>query len=65
MTAVKMNSTMSYKEFYDTYLNPDYKRSIKQRTYENRVLTMDIHFSFFFSRKLKDINAPMMKKMAK
>ncbi|TKH27686.1 site-specific integrase [Bacillus wiedmannii] len=62
MTAVKMNSTMSYKEFYETYFKPDYKRSVTQRTYENRVLTMDIHFSFFFSRKLKDINAPMMKK---
>ena len=61
-TAVKKNSTMSYKEFYETYFKPDYKRSVRQRTYENRISSMDIHFAYFFNRKLKDINAPMMKK---
>ena len=58
-TAVKKNSTMSYKEFYETYFKPDYKRSVRQRTYENRISSMDIHFAYFFNRKLKDINAPM------
>ncbi|MCI6616418.1 tyrosine-type recombinase/integrase [Ruminococcus sp.] len=61
-SAVKINSTMSYKEFYETYFEPDYKRSVKQRTYDNRVSSMRIHFAYFFNTKLKDINAPMVKK---
>lgn len=61
-SAVKINSTMSYKEFYDTYFEPDYKRSVKKRTYENRISSMRIHFAYFYNTKLKDINAPMMKK---
>lgn len=61
-TAVKTNSTMSYQEFYETYFEPDYKRSVSPRTFENRVSSMRLHFTYFFKRKLKDINAPMMKK---
>lgn len=61
-SAIKKNSTMSYKEFYETYFKPDYKRSVKQRTYDNRVSSMDIHFSYFFNRKLKDITPPIIKK---
>ena len=61
-SAVKINSTMSYKEFYETYFEPDYKRSVKQRTYDNRVSSMRIHFAYFFNTKLKDINAPLVKK---
>ena len=61
-SAVKINSTMSYKEFYETYFEPDYKRSVKQRTYDNRVSSMRIHFAYFFNTKLKDINARMVKK---
>nr|WP_240913500.1 site-specific integrase [Vagococcus fluvialis] len=53
---------MSYKEFYETYFKPDYKSSVKTRTYENRVSSMDIHFSYFFNRKLKDITPPIIKK---
>lgn len=47
-SAVKINSTMSYKEFYDTYFEPDYKRSVKKRTYENRISSMRIHFAYFY-----------------
>lgn len=61
-SAVKINSTMSYKEFYEIYFEPDYKRSVKERTFENRVSSMRIHFSYFFNTKLRDINAPMLKK---
>nr|WP_287041963.1 site-specific integrase [Enterococcus gallinarum] len=61
-TAIKKNSTMSFKEFYETYFKPDYKRSVKSRTYENRVSSMDIHFAYFFNRKLKDITPPIIKK---
>lgn len=28
-SAVKKNSTMSYREFYETYFKPDYKQSVK------------------------------------
>ncbi|EJF8944678.1 site-specific integrase, partial [Enterococcus faecalis] len=45
-----------------TYFKPDYKRSVKSRTYENRVSSMDIHFAYFFNRKLKDITPPIIKK---
>lgn len=61
-SAIKKNSTMSYKEFYETYFKPDYKRSVKSRTYENRVSSMDIHFAYFSNRKLKDITPPIIKK---
>lgn len=61
-SAIKKNSTMSYKEFYETYFKPDYKRSVKPGTYENRVSSMDIHFAYFYNRKLKDITPPIIKK---
>lgn len=61
-TAVKTNSTMSYQEFYETYYEPDYKRSVGQSTFDNRASSMRLHFLYFFKRKLKDINAPMLKK---
>lgn len=53
---------MSFKEFYETYFKPDYKRSVKSRTYENRVSSMDSHFAYFFNRKLKDITQTIIKK---
>lgn len=61
-TSIKKNSTMSYKKFYQTYFIPDYKQSVKPQTYENRISSMDIHFSFFFNKKLKDISPPLVKK---
>ncbi|WP_455030825.1 tyrosine-type recombinase/integrase [Oribacterium sp.] len=61
-TAVKTNSTMSYKEFYETYFEPDYKRCVGKSTFENRKSTMRLHFAFFYKTKLKDINAVMLKK---
>lgn len=61
-TAVKTNSTMSYQEFYETYFEPDYKRSVGQSTFDNRSSSMRLHFAYFYKRKLKDINAPMIKR---
>lgn len=60
-SAVKLNSTMSYKEFFEKYFKPDYKRAVKPSTYENRMSSMEKHFSFFFNKKLKDISAPLLK----
>ncbi|NBI07294.1 tyrosine-type recombinase/integrase [Senegalia massiliensis] len=61
-SSVKINSTMYYEEFYKTYFEPDYKRSVAQSTFENRISSMRLHFSYFYKKKLKDINAPMLKK---
>lgn len=36
-SAVKLNITMSYKEFFEKYFKPDYKRAVKISTYENRI----------------------------
>lgn len=60
-SSVKKNSTMAFKEFYETYFKPDYKRSVSIRTYENRISSMDKHFQFFFHKKLKDISPPLIK----
>ncbi|MEG2908896.1 MAG: tyrosine-type recombinase/integrase [Erysipelotrichaceae bacterium] len=60
-TSIKMNSTMSYEEFFYKYFEPDYKRSVKKSTYENRISSMEKHFKFFYKRKLKDIKAPLIK----
>lgn len=61
-TAIKKNSSMSYQEFYSTYFEPDYKRSVKKRTYDNRVSSMRIHLAYFYKRKLNEISPPMIKK---
>lgn len=61
-TAIKTNSTMSYKEFYETYFEPDYKRSVGQSTFDNRKSSMRLHFAYFYKTQLKDINAVMLKK---
>lgn len=62
-TAVKKNSTMTYREFYETYFEPDYRRSVRSSTFDNRTAMMRKHFfAYFGTRKLKDINAPMLKR---
>lgn len=61
-SAVKKNSTMSYREFYETYFKPDYKLSVKPQTFDSRLCSMEIHLKYFFNHKLKDISAPMVKK---
>ena len=59
---LSLKNDMSYQEFYTTYFEPDYKRSVKKRTYDNRVSSMRIHFAYFYKRKLKEISPPMIKK---
>lgn len=61
-TAIKKNSTMSYEEFYATYFEPDYKRSVGQSTFDNRKSSMRLHFKFFYKTKLKDINTTLIKR---
>lgn len=61
-TSVRINSTMSYKEFYTTYFIPDYKFRVKPQTYDNRISASEKHLKHFFNKKLKDINPPLVKR---
>lgn len=61
-TGVKMNSTMSFKEFYETYYEPDYRSSVSQATFDNRQSSMLKHFAYFYNTQLKDITPIMVKK---
>lgn len=61
-SAIKVNSTMYYKEFYYTYFEPDYRNSVSERTFENRIVSTRKHLSFFFHTKLKDLNGPQIKR---
>ena len=61
-SAVKMNSTMSYKEFLYSYFLPDMEKDVCDSTYRARLSYIKVHFCYFFNVKLKDITAPMIKK---
>lgn len=61
-SAVKMNSTMSYKEFFYSYFLPDYKNSVEKSTFDSWINSAELHYQYFFNTKLKDITAPMLKK---
>lgn len=61
-TAIRKNSTMTYKKFFDEYFLPDYKQRVRERTYENRFSSMDKHLTYFYRYKLTDISAPIIKK---
>ncbi|MGY5218529.1 site-specific integrase [Enterococcus hirae] len=61
-TAIRQNSTMTYKKFLGEYFLPDYKQRVRKRTYENRLSSMDKHLPYFYRYKLSDISAPIIKK---
>lgn len=61
-SALTVNSTMLYEEFFNDYFLPEYKRSVSDRTYNNRLSSMRKHFIYFFNAKLKDIDAPLVHK---
>lgn len=54
--AFKSNSTMTYREFYQTIFLPWYQTRVKQRTYENRLSAMNLHFQYFFNLKVSEIS---------
>lgn len=58
--SLQSNSTMLYEEFYKVYYLPEYERTVNERTYSNRIVSMNKHFTFFYKYKLKDINAPLI-----
>lgn len=61
-SAVKTNSTMSYKEFLDSYFFPDYKKSVELSSYKTIKQCINAHCKPFFNIQLKNITAPMLKK---
>ncbi|WP_086349613.1 site-specific integrase [Candidatus Enterococcus clewellii] len=54
--AFKTNSTMSYKEYFETIFLPWYRGRVKERTYTNRLSSMYIHFEPFFKKKVSAIS---------
>lgn len=61
-SAISRNSTMDYETFLFTYFIPDYKQSVKQRTFENRISSIELHFKYFYRMKLIKITPAHIKK---
>lgn len=61
-TAIKKNSTMTYKKFFEDYFLQDYKQRVRERTYFNRLSSMDKHLVYFNKYKLSEISPPIIKK---
>lgn len=53
--AYSSNSSMLFEEFHNTIFLPYYKARVKERTYNNRLSTINQHFSYFNKMKLKSI----------
>lgn len=60
-TALSKNPTISFKKFLDDYFLPDYQGQVRERTYDQTMGKMK-RIEFFYSKKLVDISAPMIKK---
>ncbi|MDF0479655.1 site-specific integrase [Vagococcus sp. PNs007] len=60
--AFKTNTTMSYKEYFESIFLPWYKGRVKKRTYDNRLSTMLIHFKTFNRTKLSEISPIQIQK---
>lgn len=61
-SGVKKNSSMTFEVFYKNYYEPDYKRSVRASTFENRKAAMRKHFRYLYKRKLKDFTPAYLKK---
>lgn len=48
--AFKTNSSMSYGEYFESIFLPWYRGRVKERTYENRLSSMRMHFKPFFRK---------------
>jgi integrase len=53
--AFKTNSTMSYGEYFESIFLPWYQGRVKERTYQNRLSSMQIHFKPFYKKKVSTI----------
>lgn len=61
-TAVKVNSTMSFGEFFRSYWVPDYRGRVRESTYSERMAMSRKHFARFDKVRLRDITAPMLQR---
>lgn len=61
-TAVKVNSTMSFGEFFRTYWVPDYKARTRESTFAERSQMARKHFARWDRCRLRDIDAPALKR---
>lgn len=61
-TAVKVNSTMSFGEFFRTYWVPDYKARTRESTFAVRSQMARKRFARWDRCRLRDINAPALKR---
>lgn len=61
-SGIKKNSTMTFEVFYKDYFEPDYQRSVRKSTFENRQSVMRKQFQYLNKRKLKDITPAYLKK---
>ena len=60
--AFKSNSSMSYGEYFESIFLPWYHSRVKQRTYDNRLSSMKIHFKFFYKLKVSEITPIQVQK---
>jgi dTDP-4-amino-4,6-dideoxygalactose transaminase len=63
--AFKTNSTMSYGEYFESIFLPWYQGRVKERTYQNRLSSMQIHFKPFYKKKSFNDYTNSHSKMAK
>lgn len=60
--AFKTNSSMSYKEYFESIFLPWYKGRVKERTYNNRLSSMKLHFEPFYKKKVSAITPIIIQK---
>lgn len=61
-TAVKVNSTMTFGEFYRSYWEPDYRGRVRESTFYDRCSVARKYFGAFDRVRLRDIAPPMLKR---
>lgn len=61
-TAVKVNSTMSFGEFYRSYWLPHYKSRVRDSTYSDRLYLARKHYGRFDRVALRDLSKPMLQR---
>lgn len=60
--AFKTNSSMSYKEYFESIFLPWYKGRVKERTYNNRLSSMKLYFQPFYKKKVSEITPILIQK---
>lgn len=60
--SISRSGTIDYETFLETYFLPDYRQSVRKRTYDNRESSIRLHFKYFFRMKISDISPAHVKK---